>query len=78
MLKDMTLGQYFPGNSILHKIDPRMKLILAVLYIVMIFLAKTPLAYVFVLASAAGLIFLSRLHMRVILRGLRPIYLSFF
>lgn len=73
MLKDMTLGQYFPGNSILHKIDPRMKLILAVLYIVMIFLAKTPLAYVFVLASAAGLIFLSRLHMRVILRGLRPI-----
>ena len=73
MLKDMTLGQYFPGNSILHKIDPRMKLILTVLYIVLIFLAKTPLAYVFVLCSAVGLIFLSRLNVKVILRGLRPI-----
>ena len=38
MLKDITLGQFFPGSSILHKADPRMKIILAVIYIVFLFL----------------------------------------
>ena len=40
MIKDITLGQYFPGKSVLHRLDPRMKLGLAVLYIVMLFVAK--------------------------------------
>ena len=42
MLKDITLGQYFPGESFLHKLDPRMKLALVVLLIVNIFVAQTP------------------------------------
>ncbi len=37
MIKDITLGQFFPGNSVIHKLDPRMKLILVVFYIVILF-----------------------------------------
>ena len=40
MLKDITLGQYFPGNSIVHRLDPRTKLILLIVYIVSLFSAK--------------------------------------
>ena len=40
MLKDITLGQYFPGNSIIHRLDPRTKLIMLVVYIVALFMAK--------------------------------------
>ena len=41
MLKDITLGQYFPGNSVIHRMDPRSKLIIVILYIVVLFLAKS-------------------------------------
>ena len=44
-LKDITLGQYFPGNSIVHRLDPRTKLIAVVLYIVALFLAKSFVTY---------------------------------
>ena len=40
MLKDITLGQYFPGNSLLHRLDPRMKLTLTMLFIVLVFLPQ--------------------------------------
>ena len=73
MLKDMTLGQFFPGNSVLHKMDPRMKLVLTVLYIVIVFLAENVYTYVALLASAVLLIVVSRLSLRVVLRGVRPI-----
>ena len=73
MLKDMTLGQFFPGNSVLHKMDPRMKLVLTVLYIVTVFLAENVYTYVALLASAVLLVLASRLSLRVVLRGVRPI-----
>ena len=40
MIKDITIGQFFPGNSVIHKLDPRIKLILSLFYIVIIFLCK--------------------------------------
>ena len=40
MLKDITIGQYFPGNSVIHRMDPRMKIVLSIAYIVMLFMAK--------------------------------------
>ncbi len=49
MLKDITLGQYFPGNSIVHRLDPRMKIILTVIYIVALFCAKSYISYAFML-----------------------------
>ena len=45
MISDITLGQFFPGNSPIHKLDPRTKLILSVLFIVAVFLAATPIAF---------------------------------
>lgn len=73
MLKDMTLGQFFPGNSILHRLDPRMKLVLTVLYIVIIFLAENVYCYLALVASAIALILVSHLSLKVVLRGIRPI-----
>lgn len=75
MLKDMTLGQFFPGNSILHRLDARMKFILTILYIVTIFLAKNVVCYAALLVSALVLVLLSRLSLRVVLRSLKPIVL---
>ena len=45
MLKDITLGQYFPGNTPAHRLDPRTKILLVVLYIVALFCAKSVLTY---------------------------------
>lgn len=73
MLKDVTLGQFFPGNSVLHRLDPRIKLILTVLYIVAIFLAKNLYCYLALLVSAVVMVLLSRLSLGVVLKGIKPI-----
>ena len=74
MLKDITLGQYFPGNSILHKLDPRMKLLLAICYIVLIFLAKSAPAYALILLFTVILIAVSGISFGVVLRSLKPLF----
>ena len=57
MLKDVTLGQFFPGKSLLHRLDPRIKIIATVLLILVVFLAKNLLGYgALILLTAAGLI----------------------
>lgn len=73
MLKDMTLGQYFPGKSILHRLDPRMKLVIIVLYIVTVFLADHPACYAAALLSALLMVLISRISLKVIFKGLKPI-----
>ncbi len=73
MLKDITLGQYFPGNSVIHRMDPRAKLIVAILYIVAIFCAQNIIGFAALLAVSFLLILLSRISIITILRGLKPI-----
>ncbi len=73
MLKDITLGQFFPGNSLLHRADPRMKIILAVMYIVFLFLAKSTAAYMFAVVFTVILILISRIKLSVIIKGLKPL-----
>ena len=73
MIRDITLGQYFPGNSILHRLDPRMKIILTLLYIVLIFLAKSMFSYIFLIFTVVGLIVVSKLPVRPILKGVKPV-----
>ncbi len=73
MLKDITLGQFFPGNSVLHRADPRMKIILAMAYIVLVFLARSALAYLFVVLFTLLLVAVSRLSPTVILKALKPV-----
>jgi len=73
MLKDMTLGQFFPGKSIIHRLDARFKLLIAILYIVIIFMAKSDWCYIALLLSSLVLIIASRISLKVILRGIKPV-----
>ncbi len=73
MLSDITLGQFFPGNSPLHRIDPRMKLILTILYIVVVFLADTLSGVATVLALSVIMIPLGSIPFRTVLKSLKPL-----
>jgi energy-coupling factor transport system permease protein len=73
MLKDITLGQYFPGDTLVHRLDPRTKLVLTMVYIVALFVAEGPLSYAFMLAALIAVIAASRLKLGVILKGLKPV-----
>ena len=73
MLKDITLGQYFPGNSFLHRLDPRTKLLFLIVYIVVLFCAKWWVSYAVVFVFLAGCIAISRIAPKAFLRGLKPL-----
>ena len=74
-LKDVTLGQYFPGNSVVHKLDPRSKLILVVLYIIALFCANSYAAYAMLFVVLAACVAVSKLKLKTILKGLKPVLL---
>ena len=61
MLKDVTLGQYFPGETSVHKLDPRTKLVLVIVYIVALFLAKGAASYALVAACLLAVIGISKI-----------------
>lgn len=73
MISDITLGQYFPGNSILHKLDPRSKLIITVLFITAVFLANSPLAFFILFLTTMTLVGVSKISYKVIFKGIKPI-----
>ena len=73
MLKDITLGQYFPGDSIIHHLDPRAKMILAIFYVVAIFCARNVFSFVVLLFSALLLVLISSIPLKTVLRSLKPI-----
>lgn len=73
MIKDITLGQYFPGNSVLHRLDPRMKIILTVLYIVLIFLAKSLVSYLFIILGVVVMLLVSKLPVKPVIKGVKPV-----
>lgn len=73
MIKDVTLGQFFPGNSFIHKMDPRMKLILVIAYIVFLFTIKTSVGYIAAVAVTMMIVILTRIPFKVYLSGLKPL-----
>lgn len=73
MMRDITLGQYFPGNSVIHKMDARMKIILLVFLIVDIFLASTPAAYLIAAIVVFLAVILSKIPFSMILKSLKPL-----
>ena len=73
MLKDITLGQYFPGSSLAHRLDPRTKLMLTVLYIVILFCATSFVSYGLVAALLAVGVKVSGVAPKALVRGLKPI-----
>ena len=72
-LKDITLGQYFPGDTIVHRLDPRAKLLLVILYIAALFTAQFLVSYGILLLVLALCILLSKVKFSVILKGMKPV-----
>ena len=73
MLKDITLGQYFPGKSIIHRLDPRTKLVLLVFYIVALFLAVNWVSYGLMLFFLVAVISASGVPWKAFFRGMKPL-----
>ena len=73
MLKDITIGQYFPGNTIIHRLDPRTKLILVIVYIAALFTAREWLSYGLMLAVTCAIVAVSRISPRTLTRGMKPL-----
>ncbi len=78
MLKDITIGQYFPGDTIIHRLDPRIKLLGIMMFIIALFFVDRFYPYIFVVAFIFGTIFLSKIPIRFILKGLRPLIFIIF
>ena len=73
MLKDITLGQYFPGDTVAHRLDPRTKLLLVIIYIVGLFNANGWASYAFVILITALSMAISKIKPKSALKGLKPL-----
>ena len=73
MLKDITLGQYFPGESAIHRLDPRAKLLITIVFITALFLAQSLVSYAVVLGFLTACILISGVRFRVLMRSLKPL-----
>ncbi len=75
MIRDITLGQYYQAESWIHRLDPRLKIIATLLYIVALFVVDDLIGFAIAYAGLELVIILSRVPRRFILRGLRPVFL---
>ena len=73
MLRDITLGQYFPGDTVAHRLDPRTKLALVVLYIVGLFMAKNWISYGLVFLVTIACMAVSHIKLKTLTKGLKPL-----
>ena len=73
MLKDITLGQYFPGNSFIHRLDPRTKLICTIIYIAALFVAKSFVSYGILLLVLVVCVAVSKIKAAAMFKGLKPL-----
>lgn len=73
MIKDITIGQYFPLNSVIHKLDPRTKLLFTIVFIVMVFVSNNFVSLLSCLLSAILIIALSKVPIKTVVKGLKPI-----
>ena len=75
MISDITLGQFFPGYSLIHKLDPRSKILIATAFIVAVFIANNPASFMLLTLVAMTLVFVSRISFAVVFKGIKPIIL---
>ncbi len=75
MIKDITIGQFFPGNSIIHRLDPRMKLVLTFIYIIAIFICKNFLAMGTMLLFLLITLLLSKISLKLIAKSIKPVFI---
>ena len=74
-LKDITLGQFFPGSTLLHRLDPRSKLLLTLFYIVALFLVRNALGYALMAISLCSAILISKVGFKAVFRGLKAVFI---
>lgn len=75
MIKDITIGQYVPGDSFIHKLDPRTKIITALLFIIQLFLIKNFFGYIFVVGFLATVVYVAKLSPKYLYNGLKPVFM---
>ena len=75
MLKDITIGQYFPLNSVIHRLDPRIKLLYTFVFIITIVLTNNFVSLALCIAVALAVTFISKVPLKTVVKGLRPILL---
>lgn len=73
MITDITIGQYFPGKSFVHKIDARMKIILTLLLVVSVFICRNIVSLLAVIIVAFSLVFASKIPIKTVLKSLKPL-----
>lgn len=73
MISDITIGQYFPGESVIHKMDSRMKIILTILLIVSIFICKNFLSLFAVVAGVVFVVLISKIPLKTVLKSIKPL-----
>lgn len=73
MFKDITIGQYFPGESIVHRFDPRLKIITMIFFVISLFFINTFIPYIFVAIYLFIIIKIANLPLKVVLKGLKPL-----
>ena len=73
MLRDITIGQHFPGDSLVHKFDPRMKLVLTIVYIILLFAASNPLGLTLSLVFLVAMYGVAKIPFKLITKSLKPI-----
>ena len=73
MLRDITIGQHFPGNSLVHRFDPRLKLVLTIAYIVLLFAASNPLGLALSILFLAAMYKVAKIPGKMIMKSLKPI-----
>lgn len=73
MIKDITIGQYLPGNSFVHKLDPRVKILLSFVYIIVLFIVNNYIGYLFIAVFTLFMILVAHIPFRYIFKGLKPI-----
>mgnify|MGYP000558803662 CR=1 FL=1 len=75
MIRDITIGQYYPADSVIHKLDPRTKLVGTIGFIVSVFLFHTFAGYAVATIFLAGMILLSKVPVKFIFKGLKTIFM---
>lgn len=74
MIKDITIGQYIPGESFVHKLDPRLKILISLLFIIDLFLVNNFNGYLFILIFIVATILIAKLPFKYVYKGLKPIF----
>lgn len=75
MLEDINIGQYYPGSSLVHRLDPRAKIIAAFIYMISLFVINNYFGYIVVIGAGLAVVLISQVPLSLFIRGLRPIFI---